>query len=182
MSWMRETRIRTFIQLELKACLDEIDWTIRCHNCAANNCSEEEYRARPLPIPPGYIDILQSRLVKVNEGILPPSLKMILKTYYHLPGRQVPVTPPAVQPDDMMGRHQDEKHSPLERPQASEEEGVVVADGTSSIDQERYFFKLRSERTLKHHKSRLVISRCRLTGNRKRQQEAQRRGETTPLK
>ena len=66
MSWMRETRIRTFIQLELKACLNEIDWTIRFHTCAANNCSEEKYPARPSPIPPGYIDILQSRLVKVN--------------------------------------------------------------------------------------------------------------------
>ena len=137
---MRETRIRTFIQLELKACLYEIDWTIRCHNCAANNCSEEEYPARPSPIPPGYIDILQSRLVKVNKGILPPSLKMIFKTYYHLPGRQAPVISPAVQPDDMMGRHLDEEHSLLERPQASEKEENVVADGPLSIDQERDFF------------------------------------------
>ena len=139
MSWIRETRIRTFIQLELKACLDEIDWTKRCHNCTANNCSEEEHPARPIPVPPGCIDILQSRLVKVNKGVLPPSLKMILKTYYHLPGRQATVTSPAVQPDDMMGRHRDEEHSLLERPQAWEKEEKVVADGTSSMDQEGDF-------------------------------------------
>ena len=43
MAWMRETRIRTFMQLELKACLDEIDWMIRSHMYSANNYSEEEY-------------------------------------------------------------------------------------------------------------------------------------------
>ena len=30
MAWVRETRISTFIQLELQVCLDQIDWTIRC--------------------------------------------------------------------------------------------------------------------------------------------------------
>ena len=34
-----------------------------------NDCSEEEHPARPLPIPPDYIDNLQSRLVKVKKGI-----------------------------------------------------------------------------------------------------------------
>ena len=52
MAWMRETRIRTFMQMELEACLDEVAWIIRCHNCAANNCSDEEYPSRPLPIIP----------------------------------------------------------------------------------------------------------------------------------
>ena len=55
------------------------------HNCAANNCSEEGYPPTPLPIPPIYIDNLQSRLVKVKKDILPPTLKMVFKTYYHLP-------------------------------------------------------------------------------------------------
>ena len=59
MAWMRETRIRTFMQLELKACLDEIDWMIRGHMYSANNYSEEEYPSRQLPIPPDYIDNLQ---------------------------------------------------------------------------------------------------------------------------
>ena len=60
---------------------------------------------------------------------------MILKTYYHLPACQAPITSPIVQPDDMVRRHGDEEHNPLERPQASEEEEKGVADGTSSTDQ-----------------------------------------------
>ena len=127
------------MQIELEACLDEIDWMVRCHNRAAFNCPQEEYPPRPLPIPPDYIDNIQSRLVKVKKGILPPTLKMILKTYYHLPAHLAPVTSSAVQPDDMMGRHRNGEHNPLERPQASEEEEKVVADGTSSNDQRRDF-------------------------------------------
>ena len=134
MTWMRETKIRTFMQMELEACLDEIDWMIRCHICEALNCSQEEYPPRPLPISPDYIDDLQSRLVKVKKGVLPPTLKMILETYYHLPARQAPITSATVQPDDMMGRHWDGEHNPLERPRASEEEENMVADATSSTD------------------------------------------------
>ena len=81
MAWMHEARIRTFMQMEIEACLDEVDWMIRCHNCAAFNCPQEEYPPRPLPIPSDYIDNLQSRLAKVKRGILPPSLKVVLKTY-----------------------------------------------------------------------------------------------------
>ena len=102
--------------------------------CSANNYSEEEYPSRQLPIPQDYIDNLQSRLIRVKKGILSPTLEMILKTYYHLPARQVPIPSPAVQPDDMMGRHRDGEHSPLERPRASHEEEEVIADGTSSTD------------------------------------------------
>ena len=107
---------------------------IKCHNCAANSFSEEEYPARPLPIPPNYIDNLQSRLVKVKKGILPPTLKMILKTYYHLPARQVPATSPAEQPDDMVARHRAGEHNPLKQPQVSAEEEKVIPDVTSSTD------------------------------------------------
>ena len=39
--WMRETRIRIFMQMELKACRDELDWLARCYLCAVNNCREE---------------------------------------------------------------------------------------------------------------------------------------------
>ena len=80
MAWMPETKIRTSMQMELEACLDEVDWLIRCHNCAVYNCPENEYPPRPLSTPPDYIDNLQSRLVKVKKGILPPTLKTILKT------------------------------------------------------------------------------------------------------
>ena len=84
-AWMRETRIKTFMQMELEACRDELDWLIRYHNCAAYNCPEEEYPPRPLPIPPDYIENLQSRLGKAMKGILPPTLKMVLKTHYQAP-------------------------------------------------------------------------------------------------
>ena len=58
MVWMRETGTGTFMRLELEACLDDINWMIRCHNCEALNCPQGEYPARPLPIPPDYIDNL----------------------------------------------------------------------------------------------------------------------------
>ena len=47
--WMREARIRKFMQLELEACVEEINWMIGCHNCEALNRPQEEYPARPLP-------------------------------------------------------------------------------------------------------------------------------------
>ena len=63
--------------------------TIRCHNCEALNCPQEEYPARLLPTPPpSYIDNLQSRLINVRKGIFLASLKMILKTNYHIPVRR----------------------------------------------------------------------------------------------
>ena len=71
MLWMRETRIRTLTQLELEACQEEIVWMIKCHICEALNRPQEEYPARPLPIPPNYIDNLHSRLIKVQQGVLP---------------------------------------------------------------------------------------------------------------
>ena len=152
--------------------------------CSANNYSEEEYPSRQLPIPQDYIDNLQSRLIRVKKGILSPTLEMILKTYYHLPARQVPIPSPAVQPDDMMGRHRDGGHSPLERPRASHEEEEVIADGTSSTDKgETLFLKPRSGWTTRHHKSPLAISNWRYFGNIKGQQRrTQIGGETTPFK
>ena len=89
--WMRQARIRTLMQLELEACQEEIIWRIRCHSCEALNRPQEEYTTRPLPIPPNYIDNLQSRLIKIKQGVLPPTLKMILKTRYYLP---TPTTSP----------------------------------------------------------------------------------------
>ena len=108
----REARIRTFMQLELEACLEEVSWMIRCHNCEALNCPQEEYPARLLPTPPpSYIDNLQSRLIKARKAIFPASLKMILKTKYPLPVRR-PAPEISVQPDDVMGGHRAEENSP----------------------------------------------------------------------
>ena len=133
--WMRETKIRMFMQLELEACLEKVNWMIRCHNCEALNCPLEEYPARPLPIPPDYIDNFQSTLIKVKKGILPPTLKMIINTRYHLPARPAPKTSPIVQPGDMMGGHRDGENSSQGRPRASEEGKKMVANGTSSTDE-----------------------------------------------
>ena len=77
----REARMRTFMQLELEACLKEVNWMIRCRNCEAFNFPQEECPARLLPTPPPcYIDNLKSRLIKVRKGIFTASLKMILTT------------------------------------------------------------------------------------------------------
>ena len=106
----REARIRTFMQLELEACLEEVNWMIRCHKCDALNCLQEKYPARLLPTPPpSYIDNLQSRLIKVRKGIFLASLKIILKTNYPLPVRRsAPET--SVQPDGVIGEHRAEEN------------------------------------------------------------------------
>ena len=108
----REARIRTFMQLKLEACLEEVNWMIRCPNCGALNCPQEEYPARLLPTPPpSYIDNLQSSLIKIRNGIFPASLKMILKTSYPLHVRRsTPET--TVQPDDVIGEHRAGENSP----------------------------------------------------------------------
>ena len=108
----REARIRTFMQLEHEACLEEVNWMIRCHNCEALNCPQEEYPARLLPTPPpSYIDNLQSRLIKVWKEIFRASLEMILKTNYHIPVRR-PAPETSVQPDDVIGEHRAGENSP----------------------------------------------------------------------
>ena len=53
----REERIRTFMQLELEACLEEVSWMLSCYNCEALDCLQEEYPARLFPTaPPSYIE------------------------------------------------------------------------------------------------------------------------------
>ena len=108
----REARIRTFMQLELEACLEELNWMIRCHNSEALDCPQEKYPARLLPTPPpSYIKNLQSRLIKVQKGIFPASLKMILKINYH-PLVRRPAPENSVQPDDEIGEHRARENSP----------------------------------------------------------------------
>ena len=108
----REEMIRTFMQLELEACLEEVSWMLRCHNCEAPDCPQEEYPARLLPTPPpSYIDNLQSRLIKARKGIYPASLKMILSTKYQLPVQR-PAPETSVQPDGVIGEHRAGEDSP----------------------------------------------------------------------
>ena len=101
----REERVRTFMQLELEACLEEVSWMLRCHNCEVLDCPQEEYPARLLPTPlPSYIDNLQSRLIRARKGIFRASLKMILKTEYQ-PSVLRPVPKTSMQPEGMKGEH-----------------------------------------------------------------------------
>ena len=102
---VREKRIRTFMQLELEACLEEVSWMLRCHNCEVLDCRQEEYPARLLSTPPpSYIDNLQSRLIRARKGIFPASLKMILKAEFQ-PSALRPVPKTSVQPNGMTGEH-----------------------------------------------------------------------------
>ena len=108
----REARIRTFMQLDLEACLEKVSWMIRCHNCEALHCPQEEYPARLLPTPPSsYIDNLQSRLSKARNRTFPAPLKMILKTNYPLTVRR-PAPETSVKPDDVIGEHRVGENSP----------------------------------------------------------------------
>ena len=100
-----EERIRSFMQLELEPCLEEVSWMLRCHNCKVLDCPQEEYPARLLPTPPpSYIDNLQSRLIWARKGIFPASLKTLLETEYQLSVLR-PVPKASVQPDGMIGEH-----------------------------------------------------------------------------
>ena len=108
----REERIRTFMQLELEACSEEVSWMLRCHNCEALDCPQEKYPARFLPTPPpSYIDNLPSRLIKARKGIHPASLKMILNTKCQL-SVQRPAPETSVQPDGVKEEHRAGENSP----------------------------------------------------------------------
>ena len=181
MMWMRETRIRTFMQLKLEACLDELNWMIGCHNCEALNCPQEEHPARPLPITPGYTDNSESRLIKVKKGILPPTLKMIVKKQYHLPA---PTTPPTVQPDDMMGDIGTGRtaHRSDHEPRRKRKRWLQTAP-RAQMRGETLFLEPRSGWTTNHHNSPIAISNWRCFGIIKGQRRrAQIGGETTPCK
>ena len=122
----REDIIRTFMQLELEACLEEVSWSIRCYNCEVFGCPQEEYPARLLPtLPPNYEDNLQSRLVMAQKGIFSASLKMILKSEYQLPVLR-PVPEISVQPDSVIGEHRAGENSTSSECDPSPRRAVVV--------------------------------------------------------
>ena len=107
----REDRIRTFMQLELEASLEEVSWSIRCYNCEVLGYPQEEYPARLLPtLPPNYEDNLQNRLRRAQKGIFPASLKMILKSEYQLSVLRS-VSQVSVQPDSVIGEHRAGEYS-----------------------------------------------------------------------
>ena len=122
----REDRVRTFMQLELEACLEEVSSSIRCYNCEVLGCPQEEYPARLLPtLPPSYEDNLQSRLIRAQKGVFPASLKMILKSEYQLPVLR-PVPEISVQPDSVIGEHRAGENSTASECNPSPRRAAVV--------------------------------------------------------
>ena len=122
----REDRIRTFMQLELEACLEEVSWSIRYYNCEVLGCPQEEYPARLLPtLPPNCEDNLQSRLIMAQKGIFPASLKMILKSEYQLPVLR-PGPEISVQPDSVIGEHRAGENSTSSECDPSPRRAAVV--------------------------------------------------------
>ena len=95
LTWMRDTRIRLFMQMELMACRDESNWLIRFYHCAVNNYSEENCSPMPPPVPLDYNEKTCKRGQKAVKGIVRPILKIILKTHYTLPVKQHSLIPPS---------------------------------------------------------------------------------------
>ena len=93
MMWIRETRSRLSMEMELEAYRDECKWLLRCHHYIVNNCLEEYCLPKPLPILPYYAKILTGRWAIARKGILPPTLNMVLKGTTRVPVRWSPVLP-----------------------------------------------------------------------------------------
>ena len=122
----REDRIRTFMQLELEACLEEVSWSIRCYNCEVLGCPQEEYPARLLStLPSDYEDNLINRLRRAQKGIFPASLRMILNSDYQLPVLRS-ASQVSVQPDSATGEHRVEQHSTASECDLSPRHAAVV--------------------------------------------------------
>ena len=82
--------------MKLMACRNEPDWLIRCSCFAVNTFSEGYCPSVPLAVPPDYHQTLCKRGQMLLKDILPPTLKMILKTSYPLPIKQQPsISPPS---------------------------------------------------------------------------------------
>ena len=55
LTWMRDTRISLFIQIELiMVCRDESDWLIKRYHYAVKDCQEHYCPPMPPPVPPDY--------------------------------------------------------------------------------------------------------------------------------
>ena len=69
MAWMRDTRIRIFMQMELDNRKKELVWLIICHNCSVDICPEGQYPPRSLQLLP-IISRTCREIGKGNEGHL----------------------------------------------------------------------------------------------------------------
>ena len=168
------------MQLELEACLEEINWMIRCHNCEALNNPQEDYPAKPLPIPPNYIDNLQSKLIKVKNGVLAQfsqwsSRPIISFQHVQHPKPQKQCSPMMRWGDIGTGRT---SYRSVHEPRRERKRWLKMAP-RARMRGEILFPKPRSRRTTNHHNSPIVISNWRYFGN-KGQQQKQRLGERLP--
>ena len=75
MTWIRETRIRLFMQMELEVCRNELDWIARIHDCLLNSCSEEDFPLMSLPITSTYVTYLERRTERAKKGLLTTYIK-----------------------------------------------------------------------------------------------------------
>ena len=122
----REDRVRTLMQLELEACLEEVIWSIRYYNCEVLGCPQKEYPARLLPtLPLNYEDNLQNILRRAQKGIFPASLKTILKSEYQLPVLRS-VHEISVQPDSVIREHRAGEYSTVSEYDLSPRHAAVV--------------------------------------------------------
>ena len=55
LTWMRDTRIRLFMKMELMSCMNELDWLIRYYHCAVDNYPEAYFSPMPLPVLPKFV-------------------------------------------------------------------------------------------------------------------------------
>ena len=92
MTWMRETRIRMFMQMELEACRDEFDW-LMIASIGQSTIIQEYCPPMPLLVPADNHKSWGKRTEIAAKGILPPTLQMILKTRCPLLD-QPPIPPP----------------------------------------------------------------------------------------
>ena len=68
LNWMRDTRIRLFMQMELLGSRDELDWSMKCDHCVVNNYPEEYWSSMPLPVPPKYHENLCKTVIDSQDN------------------------------------------------------------------------------------------------------------------
>ena len=77
------------------ACRNEFDWLITCCHGAVNNCPKEYCPPMFLSVSSYHINKMVKSAEMTEKGILPPTLKIILKTHCPLPVKQKPPTQPS---------------------------------------------------------------------------------------
>ena len=75
----REDRIRTFMQLELEACLEEDSWSIRCYYCTRSGELETPPKSPAIGTGlnrPGVSPAIEADSPQTEESLFPPETNM----------------------------------------------------------------------------------------------------------